>query len=192
VRRASIVLVVVAAGCGGSDREPRTAAKPDCKPTPGGGARVSIAGSAAESRVRLGPAMELKATKRNLAAGRVGKPLVVTGTVRGEDCAPLAGATINAWQTNGNGRYGPRRGGRDVCCYLAGTVRTGDDGRYTLDTVMPRGYDGGPAHIHMEAGHPGAVGLVTELLFGNETNPQAVTVEVRDGTAELDIVLRDS
>ena len=50
--------------------------------------------------------MELKATKRNLAAARVGEPLVVTGIVRGDYCAPLPGATINAWQTNGKGHYG--------------------------------------------------------------------------------------
>jgi hypothetical protein len=57
---------------------------------------------------------------------------------------------------------------------------------------MPRGYDGGPAHIHMRAGHADARGLAAEVLFGDESNPRSVTVEVRDGTAELDIVLRDS
>lgn len=143
--------------------------------------RVSVAQAAAgtPSRVRLGPGMELKATKRNVAAARVGTPLVVTGVVRGDDCAPLAGATINAWQTNGKGRYGPVVGGRDRCCYLAGTVRTGKDGRYRLDTVMPRGYEGGPAHIHMEAGHPDAEGIVTELVL-----------EAPVETSEFDIVLR--
>jgi hypothetical protein len=35
-------------------------------------------------------------------------------------------------------------------------------------------------------------GLAAEVLFGDESNPRSVTVEVRDGTAELDIVLRDS
>jgi len=75
------------------------------------------------------------------------------------------------------------------------TVRTGADGRYRLDTVLPRGYDGGPAHIHMEAGHPEAAGLLTELLFGVAASPDAVSIpleNVRDGTAEFDIVLRRS
>lgn len=27
---------------------------------------------------------------------------------------------------------------------------------------MPKGYDGGPAHIHFAAGHPGATGLATD------------------------------
>jgi protocatechuate 3,4-dioxygenase beta subunit len=182
VRRSAIVLVVVvAAGCGGSeDRRDRAAAKPrTCAPTIGEAIDVALGGTA--TRIRLGPGMELKATKRNRAAARVGRPLVVTGLVRSDDCAPLAGATIHAWQTNGKGRYGPVRGGRDVCCYLAGTVRTGDDGRYTLDTVMPRGYAGGPPHIHMEVGHPDAEGIVTELVFDAPAR-----------TADFDIVLRRS
>jgi protocatechuate 3,4-dioxygenase beta subunit len=189
VRRAAILLVALAAGCGGSssddppdrpDRD-RAAAEPACAPTSGEGETIMQAGEATASRVRLGPGMELKATKRTLAAARIGKPLVVTGLVRGDDCAPLAGATIHAWQTNGKGRYGPLVGGQDRCCYLTGTVRTGDDGRYTLDTVMPRGYAGGPPHIHMEVGHPDAEGIVTELVFD---------APVR--TAEFDIVLRRS
>ena len=140
---------------------------------------VVPSGSGTESRVHLGPGMELEATKRTLTAARVGTPLVVTGIVRGDDCVPLAGATIHAWQTNGKGRYGPVVGGRDRCCYLTGTVRTGDDGGYTLDTVMPRGYQGGPAHIHMEAGHPDAEGVVTELVLDGPVK-----------SADFDIVLR--
>jgi len=178
VRRAALLAVLLAAGCGGSD-PPATAS---CDPTEG--AREAVdrpAAGTAGSRVRLGPGRELEPTKRNVAAARVGTPLVVTGVVRGEDCAPLAGATVDVWQTNGRGRYGPRRGGRDVCCYLTGTARTGEDGRYTLDTVMPRGYQGGPAHIHMAAGHPDAAGVVAELVFGGPVR-----------TREFDIVLRDS
>jgi protocatechuate 3,4-dioxygenase beta subunit len=175
--------VVLAAGCGGSDERPdrATDTKRSCVPTPGEGETVMSSGDGTASRVRLGPGMELKATKRTLAAARVGKPLVVTGLVRGNDCAPLAGATIHAWQTNGKGRYGPVIGGHDRCCYLTGTARTGEDGRYTFDTVMPRGYAGGPAHIHMEIGHPDAVGIVTELVFDAPAE-----------TTDFDIVLRRS
>jgi protocatechuate 3,4-dioxygenase beta subunit len=178
VRRAAILLVAVAAGCGGSEQR---AAKRSCAPTAGAVEAVDRAAAGTASRVRLGPGMELKATKRNVAAAHRGEPLAVTGVVRGEDCAPLAGATVHAWQTNGKGRYGPIVGGRDRCCYLQGTMRTRGDGRYVLDTVMPRGYDGGPAHIHMHAGHPDTNGVVAELVFD---------APVR--TAEFDIVLRDS
>jgi protocatechuate 3,4-dioxygenase beta subunit len=178
VRRAAIALVIVAAGCGGSEQR---AAKASCTPSEGAVEPVDLAPAGTASRVRLGPGMELKATRRNLAAARVGTPLVVTGIVRGEDCTPLAGATVVAWQTNGKGRYGPRRGGQDRCCYLTGVARTDQGGRYTLDTVMPRGYEGGAAHIHMRAGHPSTEGVVTELVFDRPVE-----------AAGFDIVLRGS
>jgi protocatechuate 3,4-dioxygenase beta subunit len=177
VRRIAVLLLALAAGCGGSSDD--RSAKRSCEPTSGAVESVISSGTGTESRVRLGPGMELEATKRNLAAARVGTPLVVTGVVRGGDCAPLAGATINAHQTNGKGRYGPVVGGRDRCCYLAGTVRTGDDGRYTLDTVMPRGYEGGPPHIHLEVGHPDADGVAAELVLDGPVK-----------RADFDIVLR--
>jgi protocatechuate 3,4-dioxygenase beta subunit len=148
-------------------------------PTEGEAEAVVSSPADTPSRVRPSPGMELKATKRNLAAGRIGDPLVVTGVVRGTDCAPLAGATVQMHQTNGDGRYGPVSNGRDRCCYLQATLRTDDAGRYTLDTVMPKGYDRGPAHIHFAFGHPEAEGLVTELVLGAPT-----------ARAEYDITLR--
>jgi protocatechuate 3,4-dioxygenase beta subunit len=99
--------------------------------------------------------------------------------VRGTDCAPLAGATVTAHQTNGRGRYGPAGDGGDVCCYLQATVRTDADGRYTLDSVFPKGYDGGPSHIHFEAGHPDAAGLVTELVFDAPTDRAGYDITLR-------------
>jgi protocatechuate 3,4-dioxygenase beta subunit len=196
VRRAAIVVTLVAAGCGGSAE--RKAAAPEekatCAPTPGVYEGVPPSPDGTPSSVRLGPGMELKATKRNVAAGGIGKPLVVSGTVRDEGCAALAGATINVWQTNGEGRYGPLVGGHDKCCYLQGIVRTGRDGRYKLDTVLPKAYvGGGPPHIHLTAGHPDTEGLLTEVIFGPPGAPDVVAMPlsgVRDGLAELDIVLR--
>jgi protocatechuate 3,4-dioxygenase beta subunit len=181
VRRAAILAVILAAGCGGDSSRPKAAEKHTCTPTHGAREAIDRAASGTASRVRLGPGMELKATKRNLAAGRVGTPLVVTGTVRGEDCTPLEGATVHVWQTNGKGRYGPVTGGRDRCCYLQGTALTGEDGRYTLDTVMPRGYEGGPPHIHMQAGHPDRAGVVTELVFEKAVERKAFDIVLRDG-----------
>jgi protocatechuate 3,4-dioxygenase beta subunit len=178
MKRAIVVTLVVAAGCGGDETKPVERAARTCGPTAGEVETVTAAPADTPSRVRLGPGMTLEPTPKTLAAARIGKPLVVTGVVSGSDCAPLAGATVTAWQTNGRGHYGPGQGG-DHCCYLTGTVRTDADGRYTFDTVMPKGYDGGPAHIHFEAGHPDAEGLVTELIFDAPTT-----------RAEYDITLR--
>jgi protocatechuate 3,4-dioxygenase beta subunit len=174
----ALLIALVLAGCGGTNDPVERVAK-SCAPTEGEAESVVSSPAGTPSRVRTSPGMELKPTKRNLAAGRVGEPLVVTGVIAGTDCAPLAGATVQVHQTNGAGRYGPVVDGHDRCCYLQATVRTGADGRYTLDTVMPKGYDGGPAHIHFAAGHPDTEGLVSELIFDKPT-----------GRAEYDITLR--
>jgi len=179
MKRAIVVALVLAAGCGDSsppaDRAART-----CPPTHDHREAAVSSPAGTPSRVRMGPGMELEPTRRNLAAARIGKPMVVTGVVAGTDCEPLAGATLAAHQTNGDGRYGPVVDGRDRCCYLQATVRTDDAGRYRLDTVMPKAYAGGPAHIHFAAGHPETAGLVTELVL------DAPAAEV-----EYDIVLPD-
>lgn len=149
------------------------------RPTEGETDMVAAAPAGTPSRVRPGPGMELKATKRNLAAAKVGDPLVVTGVIRGTDCEPLAGATVQMHQTNGTGRYGPVIKGADRCCWLKAMLLTDDEGRYTLDTVFPKGYDTAPPHIHFSFGHPDAEGIVTELVFGGPT-----------ARAEYDITLR--
>jgi protocatechuate 3,4-dioxygenase beta subunit len=177
--RRAILVALVLAGCGGGEKAVERAPK-TCAPTEGEPVFVDAAAEGTPSRVRPSPGMELKATERNLAAARIGDPLVVTGVIRGIDCAPLAGATVQMHQTNGRGRYGPVIKGGDRCCYLQATVRTDADGRYTLDTVVPKGYDGGPAHIHFAFGHPDAVGIGTELVIDAPTD-----------TAEYDITLRD-
>jgi protocatechuate 3,4-dioxygenase beta subunit len=194
VRRAAILLVLVA-GCGGSSEPAQRAAK-TCAPTPGVYEGVVPAPDGTPSDVRLGPGMELKETRRNLAAARVGKPLVVSGQVRTEKCEGLEGATIYVHQTNGAGRYGPLVDGHDKCCYLQAAVRTGEDGHFRLAAVVPKAYvGGGPPHIHVIAGHPDTDGLATEIQFGTATSPDTIAVptsELRDGAVELDIVLRRS
>jgi protocatechuate 3,4-dioxygenase beta subunit len=178
--RRAILIALLLAGCGGGDNDPTDrAAKQTCAPTGGPADALESAPAGTPSRVRPGPGWELEATRRTRAAARIGSPLVVSGVIRGTDCAPLAGATVVMHQTNGNGRYGPRTDGRDVCCYLQATARTDAQGSYTFDTVMPKGYDGGPAHIHFSFGHPDAEGIVTELVFDAPTDK-----------AEYDITLR--
>jgi protocatechuate 3,4-dioxygenase beta subunit len=174
------VLSVTLAACGGGgggSKPARTAAKPACAPTLGEREQVSPAMTDTPSRVRLGPGDTLRRTPKTLAGARGGRRLVVTGVVSGSDCAPLAGATLNAWQTNAAGVYGPGRDGTNHCCYLQGTVRTDANGRYTLETVMPGSYNGGTPHIHIEVGHPDADGIVTELDF-DDGAPRRATFDI--------------
>jgi protocatechuate 3,4-dioxygenase beta subunit len=143
-----------------------------CLPTRGEAAQgTGTVAADAPSTARLGPGGEVERTAETVAAGRGGQRLVVSGTVYRADCrTPLAGASIEVWQTNAAGEYGPGQGtGGERCCYLAAALRTDRQGRYRFETVRPGHYKGEgrppPAHIHFEVRHPDAAGLLTELLF---------------------------
>jgi protocatechuate 3,4-dioxygenase beta subunit len=144
-----------------------------CVATPGEAAQGTTreVAAGAPSTARLGPGGDVERTAETVAAGRDGTRLTVSGTVYGADCrTPLAGASIQVWQTNAAGEYGPGQGtGDERCCYLGAGLRTDAQGRYRLETVRPGHYKGEaqppPAHIHFEVRHPDADGLLTELLF---------------------------
>ena len=169
------VALAAVAGCGGSDppasKPAATPAKAaGCTPTAGQPERGEPVAGDAPSRIRLRPGMELERNRKTLAAGRVGKPLVVRGSVQSEDCAPLEGASVHVWQTNGDGRYGPGDGENLRCCWLQGTARTDGDGIVQFRAVRPGSYGGQPAHIHMVVGHPDAEGVGIELTFEDDDN----------------------
>jgi len=218
---AAVAVLALAAGCtedapsrtGGSpprtSRSPTATASPTttasptataaCLPTldENGGLAPDAPGVA--SRVRLGPGRDVEITPSTVAISRKGQPLVVTGVVYAEDCrTPLAGASVYAWQTAADGRYGPS--GAD-CCYLQGVALTDRSGRYTFDTVVPGRYLGGnppPRHIHLGVSHPRAQDLLTELMFAGDSgvaagNPLAVTPS-KCGAGQrivFNLVLRD-
>jgi protocatechuate 3,4-dioxygenase beta subunit len=172
MRTAGVVLLVGALlGLVGCD-PPGRGGGAGCAPTKGEAAQGTGAVAAdAPSSARLGPGGEVERTAETVAAGRGGQRLLVSGTVYRADCrTPLAGASIEVWQTNARGEYGPGEGtGGGRCCYLAAALRTDARGRYRFETVKPGRYigeaDPPPAHIHFEVRHPGATGLQTELLF---------------------------
>jgi protocatechuate 3,4-dioxygenase beta subunit len=178
---AVLAAAVVAGGglllLGSRDRDPPAppaAGAPACTPTRGEPAQGTGEVEALSSAARLGPGGELRRTAETVAAGRGGQRLLVSGTVYAADCAtPLAGATIEVWQTTAAGEYGPRQaGGEERCCYLAAGLRTDAAGRYRFETVRPGHYKGEqrppPAHIHFEVRHPDAAGLLTELVFAGD------------------------
>jgi hypothetical protein len=189
-----------AAGATGSSPGPTTA---DCRPTPGGADGPVAAPPDTPSRIRLGPGREVERSAETVAVSRSGEPLLVTGVVYAADCrTPLAGATVEAWQTDAKGRYGP--GGSSstgsACCYLQGQARTDGQGRYALVTVVPGRYAGPnppPRHVHLAVSHPQAQSVTTEVMFAGDpgapaTHPLAVTA-TRSGSGqrlEFDIVLQ--
>ena len=116
----------------------------------------------------------------NMADGAPGIPCFVTGTVRGLSGEPVAGAVLDLWQTDGEGRYEAQREGDGA--WMRGLYRTQADGSYAIRTVAPISYtipmDGTvgelvkrtkishmrPAHIHFAITTQGYYPLVTHLF----------------------------
>jgi hydroxyquinol 1,2-dioxygenase len=115
-----------------------------------------------------------------MAKGAPGIPCFVTGTVRGLNGEPVAGAVLDLWQTDGEGLYEEQR--RTAEPWMRGIYRSRADGSYTIRTVAPISYtipmDGPigeffgrtnmshmrPAHIHFAISAPGYHGVVTHLF----------------------------
>ena len=116
----------------------------------------------------------------NMAEGCPGIPCFVTGTVRGLNGEPVAGALLDLWQADGEGLYEDQRHTQEP--WMRGLYHSQSDGSYTVRTVAPIGYtvpmDGTvgelmsrakishmrPAHIHFAITAPGYHGCVTHLF----------------------------
>jgi len=114
--------------------------------------------------------------------GQFGGPvLLVEGQVKDTDGAPIAGATLDIWQTAPNGLYSSQDPAQDTYSFH-GLQTVGADGRYAFTTVKPVEYtvpsDGPvgeilracgrhpwrPSHLHFIAEAPGFKPLVTEVF----------------------------
>jgi catechol 1,2-dioxygenase len=118
----------------------------------------------------------------NICLDGKGEPCIVSGVVRDTDGRPLAGATIDVWQTNDDGFYDVQQKGIQPAGNLRGLFTTDADGRYTFRTAKPRYYpipDDGPvgkllrqlgrrpnraAHIHVIVAAEGYETVVTHIF----------------------------
>ena len=116
----------------------------------------------------------------NMAKGAPGIPCFVVGKVRDLDGKPVGGATLDLWQTDGEGLYEAQRDVTEP--WMRGLYKTRPDGSYVIRTVAPIGYtipmDGPigelvkktaispmrPAHIHFCLESPGYHRVVTHLF----------------------------
>jgi hydroxyquinol 1,2-dioxygenase len=116
----------------------------------------------------------------NMAKGAPGVPCFVVGKVRDLDGKPVGGATLDLWQTDGEGFYEAQRDVTEP--WMRGLYKTRPDGSYVIRTVAPIGYtipmDGPvgelvkktsispmrPAHIHFCVESPGYHRVVTHLF----------------------------
>lgn len=123
-----------------------------CVLTAGAGASVVAAQErcAPTKPDSLGPFYVAGAPERS----QTGRGLVVSGTVRSQDCRPLSGAQIEWWAANARGEYDdPHRA----------TQRADDRGAYRYETDFPGRYPGRPPHLHVKVSVPGHRPLVTQV-----------------------------
>jgi protocatechuate 3,4-dioxygenase beta subunit len=118
----------------------------------------------------------------NICLDGKGAPLVIRGRVLGRDGTPIAGATIDAWQTNEDGFYDVQQKGVQPDMNLRGIFTSDPDGIYWFRTSKPVHYpipfDGpvgqlmnamgrGPnraAHIHFKVKAAGYEEVITHVF----------------------------
>src|ERR1700704_1884003 len=79
--------------------------------------------------------------RSKLAEGVKGTPLMISGKVLSPSGMPLRDAVIDVWHASAEGEYD----NQSPEFRLRGRMRTGKDGLYRIETVMPGQYDLGEA-----------------------------------------------
>jgi len=95
--------------------------------------------------------------------GMAGQPIELAGFVMTRGCKPLAGALLEFWQADDQGRY-DNSGFR-----LRGHQFSDAEGRYRLRTIVPGIYVGRTRHIHVKVQPRGGRVLTTQLYFPGES-----------------------
>jgi len=117
----------------------------------------------------------------DISNGAKGAPCFVSGQVRDLDGTPIAGATIDVWQSNEEGFYDVQAPGEHEH-RARGRLRSDDDGRFRFRSILAEAYpiphDGPvgkllaavgrhpwrPAHMHFMIQAPGRETLVTHVF----------------------------
>lgn len=91
-----------------------------------------------------------------------GEQLIVTGKVLQGDCSkPVANAVLDIWQANETGNYQDE--------WYRGQIRTDDQGNYSFESIVPKGYGEGtgyrPPHIHFKVFVEGREIITSQMFF---------------------------
>lgn len=132
-----------------------------------------------------------------------GETLLLSGYVLDVHKRAIANATIDVWQSNSQGLYDIQDPSQPKGNFR-GRFRTGIDGSYTFETVVPKGYQvpaSGPcgevlqllgrhtwraAHIHFKVSAPGYQPLTTQIFIdGDAYLDSDTTFAVRTAIATL-------
>jgi hydroxyquinol 1,2-dioxygenase len=120
----------------------------------------------------------------NMAENAPGVPTFVVGYVRDLAGQPIANASLDLWQTDGDGLYESQKGSEEP--WMRGLYHSQADGSFVVRTVAPIPYTipmdgpvGGlvsrtnishmrPAHIHFAVGAAGYRNVVTHLFVRDD------------------------
>lgn len=118
-----------------------------------------------------GPYYKPNAPFRNNIAPELhnGETLIVEGRLVKSDCTtPITDAELDVWQANETGNYEDE--------WYRGRLRTGKNGEYSFQTVVPKGYGEGtgyrPPHIHFKV-RIGNEEIITSQMFFPEVKGRA-------------------
>jgi catechol 1,2-dioxygenase len=150
-----------------------------------------------------------KAMGETISRDGDGEPVHVSGRVLDQAHRPIAGATLDVWQTSGNGYY-DIQDPRETGVNLRGRFTTAADGRFFFRTVKPSSYpiptDGPvgkmllalgrhpmrPAHIHFIVSAPGFEPVTTHMFVaGDEYLASDAVFGVKDSLV-VDFVAHDN
>jgi protocatechuate 3,4-dioxygenase beta subunit len=145
-------------------------------------------GTSTESTV-LGPFHMVESPPRELGddinLDHKGTPCLVSGRVTGPGGEPLAGASVDVWQTNEDGFYDVQQPDIQPAGNLRGLFTADDEGRFWFRSVVPRFYpipDDGPvgqllaatgrhpyrpAHLHFIVAAPGYRPVTTHVFVAD-------------------------
>lgn len=114
--------------------------------------------------------------------GEPGQPLTVAGVVVDGSGAPIANASLYAYQTDHEGYYGVKPASDSNNPRLKLFLRSDAKGGWSFTTVKPGSYPGSrnPAHIHFEVAAAGRSPKFFEIVF--EGDP-FITAQMRSNAA---------
>ena len=110
--------------------------------------------------------------------GMAGQKIELAGFVMTRGCKPVAGALLEFWQADEQGRY-DNSGFR-----LRGHQFTDAEGRYRLRSIVPGIYVGRTRHIHVKVQPRGDTVLTTQLYFPGEA------LNRKDGLFRKELLVR--
>lgn len=107
----------------------------------------------------------------------LGEVVYLSGQILGDDFKPVPNALIDVWQANKHGRYhhedDPNPAPRDEGFQGWGQIKSDEQGRYNIKTIVPGAYpvDEGwwrPPHIHFKISKRGYHELITQMYFDDD------------------------